>query len=165
MNKQKGFTLIELMVSIAILGILGATALPMYQTWIGRARGSEAAIMVKQIIDAEIAYFLENEKFYPDDNQTYRIYNSGETEPIEVQNMIKKIEQNLKISIPIKHHLDYALVADNTIDPKRFTITITSAIEGTNIVNYVFGHDPAQLIGSVDETGAIDFFMPYNLGS
>ena len=40
MNQQKGFTLIELVVVIVILGILGAIALPRFTNIAGDARGS-----------------------------------------------------------------------------------------------------------------------------
>lgn len=80
MRKQVGFTLIEFMVVVAILGIVAATGVPLHSTYRRRASGSEAQMMLKQILDAEIMSYLEYNSFFPD-NKTYIITHAGAPPP------------------------------------------------------------------------------------
>ncbi|HGL9563560.1 TPA: pilin, partial [Neisseria gonorrhoeae] len=64
---QKGFTLIELMIVIAIVGILAAVALPAYQDYTARAQVSEAILLAEGQKSAVTEYYLNNGK-WPEDN-------------------------------------------------------------------------------------------------
>ena len=47
---KKGFTLIELMIVIAIIGILAAVAIPMYSDYTKKSRTSEVAVNLKEVV-------------------------------------------------------------------------------------------------------------------
>ncbi|EPH7421010.1 pilin [Neisseria gonorrhoeae] len=64
---QKGFTLIELMIVIAIVGILAAVALPAYQDYTARAQVSEAILLAEGQKSAVTEYYLNN-GIWPADN-------------------------------------------------------------------------------------------------
>ena len=64
---QKGFTLIELMIVIAIIGILAVIALPAYQDYTARAQVSEAFSLAEGQKAAVIEYFADKGA-YPTSN-------------------------------------------------------------------------------------------------
>ncbi|HEZ6952042.1 TPA: pilin [Neisseria meningitidis] len=66
---QKGFTLIELMIVIAIVGILAAVALPAYQDYTARAQVSEAILLAEGQKSAVTEYYL-NHGIWPANNNS-----------------------------------------------------------------------------------------------
>lgn len=66
---QKGFTLIEMLVVVLIIGILASIALPQYQRSIERARAAQAWQILKTIAEAERAYVLQNREYAGDFNR------------------------------------------------------------------------------------------------
>ncbi|MCZ6830725.1 MAG: pilin [Gammaproteobacteria bacterium] len=59
-TNQKGFTLIELMIVIAIVGILAAVALPAYQDYTIRAKMAEALATIGEAKTSVSEYFIAN---------------------------------------------------------------------------------------------------------
>ena len=63
MKDQKGFTLIELMIVVAIIGILAAVAIPNFLRYQAKSKQSEARVLLSGIYTSQIAYFAENNTY------------------------------------------------------------------------------------------------------
>ncbi|HFA9727609.1 TPA: pilin [Neisseria gonorrhoeae] len=81
---QKGFTLIELMIVIAIVGILAAVALPAYQDYTARAQVSEAILLAEGQKSAVTEYYLNNGK-WPENNTSAGVASSDKIKGKYVQ--------------------------------------------------------------------------------
>lgn len=57
LRNRKGFTLIELMIVVAILGILAAVAIPAFLKYIKRSKTSEATMNIRKMYDGAVSYF------------------------------------------------------------------------------------------------------------
>jgi type II secretory pathway pseudopilin PulG len=88
-------------VVVAILGILGAMAMPAYKTARRLAMGSEATAILKQLVDAQIAYFLEKGHYFPPAGDAAVWDNDPADREI--------IKEALNITLPVGHHLDFQL--------------------------------------------------------
>ncbi|HEZ4708148.1 TPA: pilin [Neisseria meningitidis] len=83
---QKGFTLIELMIVIAIVGILAAVALPAYQDYTARAQVSEAILLAEGQKSAVTEYYL-NHGIWPGDNSSAGVASASDIKGKYVQSV------------------------------------------------------------------------------
>jgi type IV pilus assembly protein PilE len=62
-NTQHGFTLIELMITVAIVGILAAIAYPSYTASVQKSHRSVAQVALMEMAQREESYFLRNRSY------------------------------------------------------------------------------------------------------
>jgi type IV pilus assembly protein PilA len=63
-REKAGFTLVELMIVVALIGVLSAIAIPSFMTYQARTRRSEAYVNLVSIARAQKAFFAEKDTFH-----------------------------------------------------------------------------------------------------
>jgi type IV pilus assembly protein PilA len=66
LRKNDGFTLIELMIVVAIIAILAAIAIPNFMNFVIKTKRSEVKYNLAGIYTAQVSYFGENNTFHTD---------------------------------------------------------------------------------------------------
>ncbi|MDF1762268.1 MAG: type IV pilin protein [Oleibacter sp.] len=65
-NKLKGFTLLELMIVVAIVSILATIAFPSYQSYVQKGNRADAISAMQAILDAQERFYLNNNTYTTD---------------------------------------------------------------------------------------------------
>ena len=102
MNKVKGFSLVELMVVIAIIGIISAIALPSFDRYMKKGRRADAKVGLSKVADKQERYYLQNNIYGSDTSKL------GLTNPW------------------ISDEGFYSIVVDSGADASGFTLTATA---------------------------------------
>jgi type IV pilus assembly protein PilA len=65
-KNESGFSLVELMIVVGIIGVLSALALPKMQVFMAKAKQSEMKTLLSHIYTLEQSYFAENDVYVGD---------------------------------------------------------------------------------------------------
>ena len=77
MKNKKGFTLVELVIVIIIVGILSIVGVTTYRNYVQRAIDTEAVALLGTIARAEDLYYSANGEWYVRPNSTYVTYDDN----------------------------------------------------------------------------------------
>ena len=131
-NVQQGFTLIELMIVIAIVAILVALAVPAYQDYTIRAKVGEC-INAAAVPKLSISEYYETVGVFPVDIDEAGMTGQGQSQYCE----------------------DYATYNDNTTDAD-FTIEILEGTPGVGCGNCTANLEPV-MTGTPNTSGGVDW--------
>ena len=150
---QKGFTLIELMIVVAIIGILAAIAIPAYQDYTIRAQVTEGLNLAAPA-KASVAEYFANTGNFPADNTA-----AGIGQPTEIQG---KYVQSVTVTAG-KIDIVYGNQANTKI--AGLDLGLFAGTDPNNDVVWVCGnHDKPSGSITMDATpaqgGVVDKYLP-----
>jgi len=96
-RKEQGFTLIELMIVVAIIGILAAIAIPQFAKYRQKAFNSAAESDLRNVMTAEEAAFADTQKYAND--QGTQGAGSGVTGPNTITGLDSRVSNNVSVRI------------------------------------------------------------------
>ena len=131
-----------------MLGILAATGVGFMAKYRQRTIGSEALVMMKQILEGEIIYFLAHNEFFPKAGDAeIRIWNNGALPSTADQ---QRALNNLNVAVPIGHKLDFRICRD-ALGPAGSPVTVEISSAG----NFSLFPGAPRIKGTVDKDGRI----------
>ena len=114
-RNTQGFTLVELMIVVVIIGILAALAIPRFTRATTKGKQSEAKLILKQIYTMQLSYRQEFDVYFIDPSA------ANATNPLAFENL------GLGVEIMLTARYTYTITSSDA-GATNFTATATSGI-------------------------------------
>jgi prepilin-type N-terminal cleavage/methylation domain-containing protein len=112
MKKSKGFTLVELIIVIVIVGILSIVAVPIYRGYTKKAIATEAKALLGAIVTSEKVYYAEFGQYF---------------EITTATGYVKELDVDARSN---KYFSQYIVTTDEVSNVKSFTASVTGLTDG-----------------------------------
>jgi len=123
-RRRRGFSLIEAMVVVAIIGVIGSIALPSLQSYVWRARRNEAFLNLNGIYKSQKTFMIENGRYGNSfDEIGFEISGATQVDPTTIQSRFYTYTlQPIEVDgIP---SANYSAVATGDLDPSDAMLDI-----------------------------------------
>jgi type IV pilus assembly protein PilA len=131
-HKDKGFSLVELTIVVAIIGVLAALAIPNFMSSSAKAKQNEAQLILKQIYEMQHTYRQDKDTYYPSDGSTIVIQPGESIGPLFVE-------------LASSARYSYSITANQT------SFTATAGTKSTTGLD----DDPTLDVWTIDQTGTL----------
>lgn len=120
LNRQQGFTLIEVMIVVAIIGILAAIAYPNYSEYVKRGNRGEGQAFLNDVSARQERYFSQNNAYITNDSDVAKLAlkNGNKSETGKYELALSKVDNDGGYTLTAKEQFNDTKCGNLTLNAR-----------------------------------------------